>query len=446
MRNKLLFFGTFTLCAVLSLQPSHATAEPKDILELYELAKTKDPVVGKAEARLEAGKADQDIALSALMPRISANASQRRFWHKVFNYGPATMDGSYEGFGYNIGGQLPIFNIPSYLQISAADAGQKSAEAGVAAARQDLIVRLADAYIKLLKAQADEKLYRDELARVSEILKQTEAFLKAGTGDIIAVYEARARMDSAAADLVKTEAQRQIAEQSLSSLTGIIVTAVKDIQVGTPIGPQPDNLDWWIETMYKQNPSIRQAQEDLAQAGHYSDANRAAHAPTIQFIGGYSVDKGSTFLPEVETRQWYIGANVSLPIYSGGETVARTRRAVAGESERRFMLEDSRDQQTRRVKESFLNLRYNASLAEAYKRKHASTELQLTATRKGREIGTRTAIDLLNAEQSYAVSHRDLVGVLYDNLQRSLELKAAAGILTESDLTLLNSAQVAAVR
>ncbi len=446
MRNKLLFFGTFALCAALCLQPSPAAAETRDILELYELAKAKDPIVGKAEARLEAGKADQDIALAALMPRISANASQRRFWHKVYNYGPATINGSYEGFGYNIGGQLPIFNIPSYLQISAADAGQKSAEAGVAAARQDLIVRLADAYIKLLKAQADEKLYRDELARVSEILKQAEAFLKAGTGDIIAVYEARARMDSAAADLVKTEAQRQIAEQTLSSLTGIPVTAVKDIQVGTPVGPQPDNLDWWIESMYKQNPSIRQAQEDLAQAGHYSDANRAAHAPTIQFIGGYAVDKGSTFLPEVETRQWYIGANVSLPIYSGGETVARTRRAVAGESERRFMLEDARDQQTKRVKESFLNLKYNVSLAEAYKRKYASMELQLKATRKGREIGTRTAIDLLNAEQSYAVSHRDLVSVLYDNIQRNLELRAAAGILTDSDLALMNSAQVAAVR
>jgi len=189
MRNNLLFLVTFALCAALCLQPSPAAAETMDILELYELAKTRDPVVGKAEARLEAGKADQDIALAALLPRISANGSQRRIWHKVINYGPNDFSGSYEGFGYNIGGQLPILNMPSYLQVSAADAGQKSAEAGLEAARQDLIVRLVDAYIKLLKAQADEKLYRDELARVREILKQAEAFLKAGTGDIIAVYE-----------------------------------------------------------------------------------------------------------------------------------------------------------------------------------------------------------------------------------------------------------------
>lgn len=434
MRNKLLLFSALVLCPVLSLTPPNAVAETKNILELYTLAKAKDPVVGKAEARLEAGKADQEIAWAALLPRISASAGQRKLWHTVENYGPQTTEGTYDSFNYSVGGQISIFNLPSFLQVSAADAGLKSADIGLGAAHQDLIVRLVDAYVKLLKAQADEQLYKDELARVSEILKQTEAFLKAGTGDVIAVYEAKARMDSAAADLIKTEAQRRLAEQNLSSLTGIVVTKVQDIPVTEPQPPRPADLSWWLDTMRKQNPAIRQAQEDLAQAGYMTSANRAAHLPTIQFSGGYAVDKGSTFLPEVQTKQWYLGASVSVPIYSGGETVARTRRALAGESERRFMLEDSQEQNTKRLKEAFLTLQYNVSLAEAYKRKHASTELQLKATRKGREIGTRSAIDLLNAEQTYAVSRRDLVGVLYDNLVRHLELKAAAGILAEGDL------------
>lgn len=434
MRNKLLFVGATALCAALHLTPITALADEKGILELYDLAKAKDPSVGRAEARRESGKADQDIAWAALLPHINVNASQRKFWHTVINYGPSTVEGSYEGYNYGVGAQLAIFNLPAFLQISAADAGLKSAEFGTTAARQDMIVRLVNAYVALLKAQADEKLYRDELGRVSKILEQAEAFLKAGTGDIIAVYEAKARMDSASADLIKTESQRRIAEQNLSSLTGIPISSVKDIAVDSPAGPKPNDLSWWLATMQKNNPSLQQAREDLAQAGHYSSANRAAHLPTIQFQGGYTVDKGSTFLPEVETRQWYIGANVSFPIYSGGETVARTRRAVAGESERRFMLEDVQDQNTKKIKEAFLNLQYNLSLVEAYKRKHESSELQLKATRKGREIGTRTAIDLLNAEQTYAVSSRDLSNALYDNLLRHLELRAAAGVLTEDDL------------
>lgn len=434
MRNKLLFIGVTALYAALQLIPSAALAEEKGLLELYALAKARDPIVGKAEARLDAGKADQEIAVSALMPRISGNASSRQMWHTVLNYSTGTIEGTYQGFSYGISGQLPLFNLTSWLQVSAAEAGLKSADAGTALAKQDLIVRLVNSYVMLLKAQADEKLYRDELGRVSKILEQAEAFLKAGTGDIIAVYEAKARLDSAAADLIKTEAQRSIAEQTLSSLAGIQVTRVKDITVSTPQGPKPNELGWWLDTMQKKNPSLQQAREDLVQAEYYSDANRANHAPTIQLTGGYTVDKGSTFLPDVETKQWYIGASVSFPIYSGGETVARTRRAVAGESERRFMLTDSQDQNTKKVKESFLNLQYNVSLSEAYKRKHESAELQLKATRKGREIGTRTAIDLLNAEQTWAISQRDLINALYDNLLRRLELAAAAGVLEESDL------------
>jgi len=434
MRNRLLFVGATVLYGALQLMPSSVVAEEKGLLELYALAKARDPIVGKAEARLEAGKADQEIAWSALMPRISANATQRQFWHTVLNYNDSTIDGSYTGYNYGVGGQLPLFNLPSWLQVSAADAGFKSADAGTSVARQDLIVRLVNGYVMLLKAQADEKLYRDELGRVSKILEQAEAFLKAGTGDIIAVYEAKARMDSAAADLIKTEAQRSLAEQNLSSLTGIPITTVKNIPVSTPLGPLPADLSWWLDTMQKKNPSLQQAKEDLVQAGYYSDANRAGHAPTIQLQGGYTVDKGSTFLPEVETKQWYIGASISFPIFSGGETVARTRRAVAGESERRFMLTDVQDQNTKKLKESFLNLQYNVSLADAYKRKHESADLQLKATRKGREIGTRTAIDLLNAEQAWAVSSRDLINVLYDNLLRRLELAAAAGIMTEENL------------
>ena len=436
MRNKFLLVSATALWATLHLFPAGAqAAEEKDLLELYALAKAKDPIVGKAMARVDAGSADQEIAWSALMPRISANASQRNLWHTVKNYDPdGDMTGTYAGYSYGVSGQLPLFNVPAYLQVSASDSGLASAEAGAVAAKQDLIVRLMNSYTALLKSQADEKLYRDELTRVAKILEQAEAFLKAGIGDIIAVYEAKARLDSAAADLIKTEAQRRIAEQGLSSLTGIQVTSVKDIKVTTPFGPDPATIDWWLDTMRKNNPALTQAKADLKQAEQYTTANRAGHLPTIQLTGGYTTDKGSTFLPEVETQQWYIGASVSIPIFSGGETVARTRRALAGESERRFMLEDVQDQNTKRLHDTFLNLQYNVSLAEAYKRKYESTELQLKATRKGREIGTRTAIDLLNAEQSWAVSSRDLSNALYDNLTRRLELKAAAGILSDEDV------------
>jgi outer membrane protein len=414
----------------MALFPSPAIAQERDLLELYNLAKTRDPAVARADARLEAGRADKDIAWAAVIPRVSANASARQLWTNVTDYTPEPITGQYTGYSYGIGTGIPIFNMPAYYQIAAAGAGITSAETGVQAARQDLIVRLLDSYVRYLKAQADEKLYRDEMGRVGKVLGQSEAFLKAGTGDVIAVYEARARLDSAAADLVKTGGQLRLAQQNLASLTGVAVDAVRDMTV-TAAGPEPAEMEWWLETMRQRSPALLQAREDLLQSEELRKGAGAGHYPTLSGNAGYTVDKGSTFLPKVVTEQWYAGVQLNVPIYSGGDTSARTRRA---------MLDDAREQGIRRLKEAYLNLQYNVSLLEAYRRKQESAELQLKAVQKGRDIGTRTAIDLLNSEQTYAISRRDLTAAMYDNLQRRLELKAAAGILAEDDLRELTGA------
>jgi len=437
--ERWLGFAFITVFCCLSALPHNAQAQDRDLLDLYKLAKVKDPLVSRAEARLDSVKADKDIAWAALLPRISANGAVRQLWHKVENYSAGDIDGEFTGYSYGMGGTLSFLNIPAYYQISSADKGISSADAGIQAARQDLIVRLLDAYLRCLKANADEKLYKIELNRVEKVQEQAQAFLTAGTGDIIAVYEAKARLDSAAADLVKTQGQLRLAQQNLASLTGIMVDTVKDIDVVNTTGPEPAELEWWIETMQQRSPALMQAREDLLQAEQSSKAARAGHYPTIQGNGGYTVDKGSTFLPKVETQQWYTGIRIDVPIYSGGDTSARTRRALAGESERRAQLNDAEEKAIARLKEAFLNLQYNSSLVDAYKRKHESAELQLKAVQRGRDIGTRTAIDLLNAEQGYAVSLRDLTSSRYDIILKQIELKAAAGILSEADLAAVNN-------
>ena len=121
--------------------------------------------------------------------------------------------------------------------------------------------------------------------------------------------------------------QRRIAEQRLSGIVGRDVSEVRDLDRIAPRNPEPADMDWWLETTVKSQPQLIQARETLTQTGEQLSAARAAHLPTIQASGGYSVSKGSTFLPEVETRQWYVGFSVSVPLYSGGDTVARTRRA-----------------------------------------------------------------------------------------------------------------------
>lgn len=413
-------------------------AQEYDLSALFELAKAKDPTLGRAFAQTEAGKAEHAIARSALLPHLNAGGSLKRFWHSVLDYTPTTQTGQYTGYSYNAAVDVPVFSMPSYYDLSAAKAGCDSAESQLAATRQELMVRLSNAYITLLKAQSDIHLYRDQTKRLAIVLKQAQAFLKAGTGDIIAVYEAQAQQDSANADLVKAESQLRLAEQQLSRLAGTTVTSIRDITPSTPSKAQPDDLEWWLATLSQRHPALNQAQHTVRQYSLYRSAARARHLPTVQASGGYTVDKGSTFLPDVETRQWYVGLALNIPLFSGGETSARSKLAIAQETDRRLVLDDTREQLTQRLKEAFLSIQYNIKLSEAYQHKVTSTDIQLKAVTRGRAIGTRSLGDLLQAEHASAVSRRDLQHALYDNIQLHIELKAAAGILAIHDFVEIN--------
>ena len=380
--------------------------------------------------------ADTDVTRAGLHPHVNADFGVSWLNQSTANAG-TTSDSTVFGYNYDLIASIPILHFPTYYNLASSMASQRSEESGVVAARQNLIFRLGQAYFGVLKARGDEQIARDEISRVKQALEQAQAFLKAGTGDIIAVYEAQARLDSVLADLNRSESTLNLAEQRLSSVVGKMVTSIEDYLLTKPEDPEPNNLDWWLDTMEKKDPQIRQALEGLESTAQLTKSARAEHLPVLDGNAGYDVSKGAAFAPTALTKQWHVGAVVTLPLYSGGETRARVQRAAANETERRFALEQVREQRRDNLKQAFFNLRYNVSLIKALEQKEASALLQLNATRKGRSIGTRTAIDLLNGEQAYSVAQRDLKNALYDNVLRILELKSAAGILSEDDITTL---------
>ena len=408
---------------------------PDRIWDLYLAAKANDPLLGRAEARVTGSKADSDMLFATLLPHLDSNIGVQRLSQTLLNYN-ISNDPNYDftSLHYNITARMTLLHIPTIFSLSSAAAGVKVEEAGLAAARQNLMVKFTDSYFALLKAQTDKRIVLGEIKRLKKVLDQAQAFLKEGTGDIIAVYEAQARLDGAHADLTKSESALQLAEQKLSSVTGKTVTTITDYLPRQPARPEPDNLEWWVATMEKENPILRQANEGLTQTAEQRKAVKAEYLPVLQVSGGYDVNKGTAALPTAEVRQWFIGASVSLPLYSGGETSAKIRRAVASEEERRYTFNETINQLRENVTRAFLNLHYNRSYINALEQKIASAEIQLAAVNKGRGIGTRNAVDVLNAEQSYSIALRDYKYAIYDNVCMLIQLKSAAGILAEDDV------------
>jgi outer membrane protein len=89
-------------------------------------------------------------------------------------------------------------------------------------------------------------------------------------------------------------------------------------------------------------------------------------------------------------------------------------------------------------RQAFLGVQSGTALHQALRQALQSSETQLRSTRRGFEVGVRTRVDVLNAEQQLYATKKDLAASRYQTLVAALQLKAAAGMLSEADLQMLD--------
>jgi outer membrane protein len=127
-----------------------------------------------------------------------------------------------------------------------------------------------------------------------------------------------------------------------------------------------------------------------------------------------------------------------VPIFEGGLTQSRVREAVALRDKADQDLENTRRSVVQLTRTQFLNVTNGIAAVQAVERAVASTQSQLDSTILGRDVGVRTSVDVLNAQQQVSQARRDLQAGRYAYLLNTLRLKAASGRLVESDLEAVN--------
>jgi len=129
---------------------------------------------------------------------------------------------------------------------------------------------------------------------------------------------------------------------------------------------------------------------------------------------------------------------LSIPIFSGGLIQSRVREAVANRERAQQDLEGAVRGVAQAVRTNFVNVTSGIAQVVALEQALVSTQSQLDSTILGRDVGVRTSVDVLNAQQQVFQTRRDLQQARYNYLLSTLRLKAAAGALTEDDIALVN--------
>ena len=114
------------------------------------------------------------------------------------------------------------------------------------------------------------------------------------------------------------------------------------------------------------------------------------------------------------------------------------REAVANQEKARQDLEAATREAGLQARQAYLNVNSGAARVRALEQAVVSTQAQLDSTKLGLDVGVRTNLDVLDAEQQVLSARRDLAGARYAYLLSGLSLKAAVGSLSPADLTVID--------
>ena len=426
-----------TAAAVLALLALPAQAV--DLAALARLAQERDAELAAARAAYHAAIERRPQAKAALLPEVGFGADASRTWLR--DRSGKGNDAAYNNYRYTLSLTQPLFRRDRWIALRQADAEVARAGAELAVAEQDLLLRVAERYFAVLAARADLDFARSEKAAIAHQLAQARRRFEVGLVAVTDVREAEARHDQAVAAEIAAANALDSAVEALAEITGETHRELADAPADLPLArPEPEAMDAWVATATERNPELEAARRALEAAREEIRRQRAGHLPTLDLVASHAYeDLNFGGIAKVKRLDSTVALQLQVPIYAGGAVVSATREATERAAEARNRLELARRRTTRAVRDAYRGVLTAISRVEALRRAVVSAETALEATEAGFEAGTRTIVDVLNAQRDLHRARRDFARARYDYLLNGLRLRRAAGILSPADIAAVSA-------
>lgn len=442
-----------TLIALLFALPlaSHAESPVQDLVTTFQQARASDPAWAAAQSANVAAQEKQVQGKALLLPNASFDASASHVQSNIdraggaFNIGSSGHD-DYETWGYRLNVTQPLYRKQNSIQFEQSKTQVAQAGEQLGAAHQDLMLRVSQAYFDVLLAQDKIDLIQAQKSAIARQLEQAKANFEVGSATITDVHEAQARYDLTLAQEIAATNDLEARKHAIRALTGNkpqrLAAARQDLPATIP---EPGDMEKWVDIAGQNNLAIKIQQQALQLATQEVERNRAGHLPTLDAVGNYNDTRANDgvsgdlvgYNKSVKTAT--VGLQLTIPLYQGGAINSRTREAAANRQKAEDELEAARRKVDLQTRQAYLNVASAVAQVQAYEQALVSSQSQLDSTSLGYEVGVRTSVDVLNAQQQLYSAKRDLLQARYSWLLSVLQLKAAAGVLTEDDLAATNT-------
>jgi outer membrane protein len=438
------------LCLVSAGLLISSPAMAVDLVGVHDLALKSDPRLQAAEFRREATGEQRKIARANLLPQIGARGSWNWGTSKTKLPELDIPDSDIDNRNYGIDLRQSLYRQANYEALDIARGQITQADAIYEIVFQDFLLRVSEGYFLVLTltdgvifAEAEEKAFQRQF-------EQAEQRFEVGLTAVTDVHEARASYDNARARAIVARNDLADAKEALRELTGQYFEEYDALQDVLPlVEPDPINADDWVDIALQSNPSVLSSRAAVDVAGANMRLERAGYFPTLDLVASYDQFKnnkyqfndfitGETLNTTLQVDDSRFGIILDVPLFQGLRVNSRTRQAHRLLDATGQDLDDVQRGVVRETQNAYRAILAGIQEVQAFEQASISAESALEATQAGFEVGTRTIVDVLIAEQRKYQAQRDNSVARHLYIIRHLRLKSVAGLLTSEDLRVVN--------
>ena len=384
-----------------------------------------------------AGVAGSDTAVSgAQFSAPGLGTSEAVAFNTSVNRGPMGR--------FALSASLPLFNRERDAQGRQLTLSADVADLEWEDAEQTLMLNTAQRYFDVVLANESLRVLRRQQVAVSRALAETQDRFRLGDVPVTDTHEAAARSEAIAAQALALDTDLQLKQAAFADATGLQPAAVQlmfPASNATPADAQA--LEFWLSEATARNPLLRMRIAAVEVARQEAAKSSAALSPSVDLVAQVGRERlsgsGDFGSAGNSSGNRLIGVQLSVPLYTGGMRSARQQEALRGIDKAQAQADRTGQQVAQQTRAAWLGLTVGAGRINALAQALASSGSRLDATRLGRQVGDRTTLDLLNAENDAASAELTLLQARIELLMNRLRLAALAGRLDERWLRSVNA-------
>ncbi|RUO78984.1 outer membrane channel protein TolC [Pseudidiomarina taiwanensis] len=434
----------------LSFAASSVSAYADDLAQVFQLALQNDPTLQRVDAERRAAQESVNIAEAAWWPQLNFEAGYSRATADRTQFSSTgelfVFDVTSTGWDAGVSLSQTLFDMSVWDQTEIAEKQAYQAEVNYLNTRQQLMIRVVNAYFTVLERQDDLEFAIAEKRAIERQLEQTKQRFSVGLTAITDVHEAQAQFDNAVALEIQAQNAVEVAQESLREITGRYHEQLAQLDTATfsPASPQPQAADSWVTTAEDKNLQLLVQRVAVEIAEQQIDVARNGHYPTLGLTGSIGTSDSESEAngitndpPRLDSRS--LGVTLRVPLFSGFRVSSQVDQARENYVASSQQLEFTRRSVEREVRSAYYDVVASISTIRALEQAVVSAESALKATQTGFEVGTRTIVDVLNSTRNLFNARRNLSQARYGYIRQYLALKQASGQISEQDLSAINA-------